>query len=193
MARRASAPPSSNDVEISDVERRILERLSGTTDRQVLFDMIPEFSNADVERAIKTLEWKRRIIRFTDRGSVWVAPSSLGNTREPRERRRPRAVGHPEVIYERPHSISRDGSEYLVVVIGVERDDGTWGGWIQFRDVEGDRTMRTAQETSQPNRDALEYWASGIEDVYLDDALRRAMPESGNASDTSRRDAPSIR
>jgi len=196
MAGRAtrSAPPST-DVEIADVERRILERLTGkdAVDRQVFFETIPEFSNADVERGIKSLEHKRKIVRFTDRGSVWIAPSRVGDTREPRERRRTRASGHPEVIHEHPHTLARDGHEYIVVVLGIEREDGTWGGWLQFRDAQGDRTMRTGQETSQPSRDALEYWASGIEDVYLEDALRRATPESGNASANSRRDAPSVR
>ena len=192
-ARKAA--PASTDVEIASVERHVLQRLSGNgaIDRQVLFDMIPEYSNADVERAIKALEGKRRIIRFTDRGSVWITESRVGDTRQPRERRFMRASGHPEVIYEHPHPLSGGGREYVVVVLGIERDDGTWGGWLQFRDASGDRTIRTGQETSQPNRDALEYWASGVEDVYLEDALRRAVPESANASDTSRRDAPSIR
>ena len=192
-ARKAT--PASMDVEISDVERRILERLSGnsTIDRQLLFESIPEFSNADVERAIKSLDSKRRVIRFTDRGSVWVTASQTGDTQEPRERRRTRAGGHAELIYEHPHPLSSDGHDYIVVVVGIERDDGTWGGWLQFHDTENDRTMRTGQETSQPNREALEYWASGVEDVFLEDALGRAVPESTNASDPSRRDAPSVR
>jgi hypothetical protein len=187
--------PNSTDVEISDVERRVLALLNrrGTVNRQVLFETIPEFSNADVERAIKSLEGNRTIIRFTDRGSVWVAPSTAGDGRQPRERRRTRAGGHPEVIYEHPHLLARDGQEYIAVVLGIERDDGTWGGWLQFRDAGSDRTIRTGQETSQPNRNALEYWASGVEDVYLEDALMRAMPESGNASASSRGDAPSVR
>jgi hypothetical protein len=32
----------------------------------------------------------------------------------------------------------------------------------------------TEQETSQPNRTALEYWADGLEPVYLDGAFARA-------------------
>jgi len=35
-------------------------------------------------------------------------------------------------------------------------------------------TLRTDQETSQPNRGALEYWADGLEPVYLQGALARA-------------------
>src|SRR5262249_24753295 len=74
--------PASNDVNISDVERCIIERLSGagTVDRQALFAAIPEFWNADVQRGIDQLERKRQIIRFTDRGSVWIALSRVADT-----------------------------------------------------------------------------------------------------------------
>jgi hypothetical protein len=33
----------------------------------------------------------------------------------------------------------------------------------------------TQQETSQPNRAALEYWADGLEPIYLEGALARAQ------------------
>jgi len=187
--------PASNDVDVSDVERQIIARLTGagTVNRQTLMETIPQFSNADVQRGIDQLERKRQIVRFTDRGSVWIALSGIGDTRQPRDRRYTRASGHPELVYEHPHPLSRDGREYIAVVIGLERDNGTWGGWWQFRDVQTGGTLRTGQETSQPNRDALEYWATGVEHVYLDDALRRAVTESANASDHSRRDASSLR
>ena len=35
--------------------------------------------------------------------------------------------------------------------------------------------LRTDQETSQPNRSALEYWADGLEPIYLEGALARAQ------------------
>jgi len=35
--------------------------------------------------------------------------------------------------------------------------------------------LRTEQETSQPNRAAIEYWADGLEPIYLDGALARAQ------------------
>jgi hypothetical protein len=34
---------------------------------------------------------------------------------------------------------------------------------------------RSAVETTQPNREALAYWASGLEPVYLEGALERAI------------------
>jgi hypothetical protein len=35
--------------------------------------------------------------------------------------------------------------------------------------------LYTDQESSQPNRTALEYWARGLESVYLEGALARAQ------------------
>lgn len=85
----------------------------------------------------------------------------------------------PELIAEHAHPISHGGVTYHVSVFGVERKDGTWSGWLQFHDAKSGETTKTGQETSQPNRKALEYWASGIEDVYLQGALRRVeRPET---------------
>jgi hypothetical protein len=81
---------------------------------------------------------------------------------------------HDELVSEHPHRISIDGAIYEVLVYGSERKDGTWSGSLQFRDVKTKKTLTTGQETSQPDRKALEYWATGVEDVYLEGALRRA-------------------
>ena len=77
-----------------------------------------------------------------------------------------------EIISEHPHPIILGGVTYRAFVHGARRNDGTWSGWIEF--VSGTSRLRTGQETSQPNRDALAYWASGLEDVYFDGALKRA-------------------
>jgi hypothetical protein len=97
----------------------------------------------------------------------------------------------PELIYEHPHPISHGGANYRVSVYGVERKDGTWSGWLQFRDTKTGVTTKTGQETSQPNRDALVYWATGVEDVYLDGAVRRA--ERGESSTDVRPDSERAR
>ena len=65
------------------------------------------------------------------------------------------------------------GRSYRVSVEGLERTDGTWAGRVAFRDGAG--TRRTEQETSQPNRAALEYWASGLEQIYLEGAFSRSI------------------
>jgi len=48
-----------------------------------------------------------------------------------------------------------------------------WLGWIAFTDAAGE-TIETDVETSQPDRKALEYWATGVEPIYLDGAFARA-------------------
>jgi len=82
-----------------------------------------------------------------------------------------------ELIHE--HSaviVSGNGTHWHVSTWGERRADGTWWGWLEFEPGESDgATLRTGQETSQPNRAALAYWASGLEDVYLEGAYVRAV------------------
>jgi len=74
------------------------------------------------------------------------------------------------------HILDGDGHRYIAAAYGAERADGTWVGWIEFSPVDGGRPVfRTDNETSQPNRAALEYWARGLEPVYLDGAFARAQ------------------
>jgi hypothetical protein len=53
---------------------------------------------------------------------------------------------------------------------------GHWEGWIEFvpRRI-GLSPVRTARETTQPDRHAVAYWAGGITPTYLDGALARAL------------------
>jgi hypothetical protein len=67
------------------------------------------------------------------------------------------------------------GTTYEAHVLGERRSDGTWSGWLEFRPVgQSGRPLRTGQETTQPDRSALDYWAGGLEPVYLEGALARA-------------------
>ena len=64
---------------------------------------------------------------------------------------------------------------YIVRIFGEERPDETWIGWLEFHSADAKKlAMLTEQETSQPNRTALEYWADGLEPVYLEGAFARA-------------------
>jgi hypothetical protein len=65
------------------------------------------------------------------------------------------------------------GQVYTAAVYGQERDDGTWIGWLVFTPAAG-AALRTARETTQPSRDDLAYWATGLETVYLEGAFTRA-------------------
>jgi hypothetical protein len=62
--------------------------------------------------------------------------------------------------------IGPDDTTYIVRSYGEERLDGTWIGWLEFHPTDLSKsTLRTDQETSQPNRTAVEYWATGLEPV----------------------------
>lgn len=82
-----------------------------------------------------------------------------------------------ELIHEHSTRVrSAEGNEYQVRVCGTGRKDGTWEGWLEFHPAgPAGEVIRTSQETSQPSRRALVYWASGIEPVYLDGAFIRAL------------------
>jgi hypothetical protein len=69
----------------------------------------------------------------------------------------------------------QDGATYVVRACAEQRSDGTWAGWLEFH-AAGGRTpaLRTGQETSQPNRVTIEYWASGLEPIYFEGAFARA-------------------
>jgi hypothetical protein len=58
------------------------------------------------------------------------------------------------------------GEEYTVHAYGEAREDGNWEGWIEFHS-----TLGAVRRT---NREALAYWASGLEPVYFDGAFARA-------------------
>jgi hypothetical protein len=74
--------------------------------------------------------------------------------------------------------IATDDTTYVVRSYGEERIDGTWTGWLEFKPLDAEKpTLRTPQETSQPNRTAVEYWASGLEPVYFEGAFERAQPK----------------
>ena len=66
----------------------------------------------------------------------------------------------------------QNGRKYEVRIEGEQRKDGTWAGRVVF--VDGNSTRATSQETSQPNRQALEYWGTGLEPIYLEGALKRS-------------------
>ena len=80
------------------------------------------------------------------------------------------------LIREHPNQIIYSDPAYTVLICGEERPDGTWEGWIEFHPSDSNHPILvTEQETSQPNRAALEYWADGLEPIYLEGALARAQ------------------
>jgi hypothetical protein len=70
--------------------------------------------------------------------------------------------------------IDADGRSYVPRVCGRLAEDGLWEGWIEFDPQDGSPVLRTGRETEQPDREDLEYWATGLGDAYLEGALERA-------------------
>jgi hypothetical protein len=70
--------------------------------------------------------------------------------------------------------IAGAGGRYVVRAYSDKRAN-VWIGWLEFEPVGGSGpVLTTGEETSQPDEKAVEYWASGLEKVYLEGALARA-------------------
>ena len=83
--------------------------------------------------------------------------------------------GLPEVIHTFVEPFqARDNARYDVRVLGRERSDGTWIGWLEFTDPLG-AVLRTDRETTQSSGAQIKYWAEGLELTYLEGAFERAM------------------
>ena len=67
------------------------------------------------------------------------------------------------------------GVRYRANAVGGEMPDGTWQGWLEFKPLDGAPSIRSARETTQPNRVDAIYWATGLTPVYLEGALERAL------------------
>ena len=74
------------------------------------------------------------------------------------------------------HVCTPMGHVFRTRVCGERQPDGLWTGWLEFDDELGQTAWRTERETTQPNREALDYWASGLEPVYVQGAFARAQP-----------------
>lgn len=73
-------------------------------------------------------------------------------------------------------AVTGSGGSYTARALGLQRPDGTWEGWLEFTPAAGvGAILSTGQETTQSDLGALEYWASGLEPVYLSGALERAQ------------------
>ena len=69
----------------------------------------------------------------------------------------------------------QNGVRYAIEAFGDTIQDGIWEGWLEFYPLEIERpVLRTERETTQPNRRALEYWATGLEPLYFEGAFERA-------------------
>ena len=80
-----------------------------------------------------------------------------------------------ELIRKHSTRVQDECTTYIVHIYAEERTDCTWEGWLEFHPTDKRKpSLRTGEETSQPSRLAIEYWAFGLEPIYLEGALARA-------------------
>jgi hypothetical protein len=82
-----------------------------------------------------------------------------------------------EVLVDYENTIAdADGSRWAARACGRFGPTNIWEGWIEFVPLDLDRKpIRSARETTQPSREDLLYWATGLTPVYLRGALTRAL------------------
>src|SRR5438876_9614572 len=96
-----------------------------------------------------------------------------------------------ELVHERQIAIIDDhGRAYACIrVFAYPQSGGTWGGMLEFLPADGGGAVRSGRETTQSSPDAVAYWATGLEPLYFEGALARALrepiavtPASGSAA-----------
>jgi hypothetical protein len=71
------------------------------------------------------------------------------------------------------------GRSYVAKACGRPVEGGDrWEGWLEFVPDDDSPVLRTGEETIQPHREALLYWATGLSVTYLEGALERALEPS---------------
>jgi hypothetical protein len=75
-----------------------------------------------------------------------------------------------EELFQGPNGVS-----YEARVCAGPRPDGFWEGWLEFTPAKRGDVVRTTRETTQPRRDDMLYWATGLTWGYVDGALLRAL------------------
>jgi hypothetical protein len=82
-----------------------------------------------------------------------------------------------EVLVDYENTIAgADGSRWAARACGRKGAGNMWEGWIEFVPLDLDRKpVRSRRETTQPSREDLLYWATGLTPVYLRGALTRAL------------------
>lgn len=77
------------------------------------------------------------------------------------------------VAFEAP--VRDEFGEYRAHAVGRLAEDRMWEGWIEFVPANGGaEVLVTGVESRQPERQHLEYWATGLTPVFLEGALQRA-------------------
>jgi hypothetical protein len=82
-----------------------------------------------------------------------------------------------EVLVDFENTIAgADGSRWAARACGRKGPGNLWEGWIEFVPLDLEQPpVRSRRETTQPSREDLLYWATGLTSVYLRGALTRAL------------------
>jgi hypothetical protein len=69
-----------------------------------------------------------------------------------------------------------DGSRWIARACSRPGPGTVWEGWIEFVPLDpGSRPARSRRETTQPSREQVMYWATGLTPRYLTGALERTL------------------
>jgi hypothetical protein len=80
-----------------------------------------------------------------------------------------------ELLVSFDHPVRDELGEFHARAVGRLGDDGMWEGWVEFTPIDGaSEVLVTGVESTQPERQHLEYWATGLTPVFLEGALHRA-------------------
>jgi hypothetical protein len=80
-----------------------------------------------------------------------------------------------ELIHVFHTPVSHGGRRWAVEAWGEGRQDGLWEAWLVFTAADGTPSLATERETTQSNRQAVEYWVCGLAPTYLEGAFQRAI------------------
>jgi hypothetical protein len=84
-----------------------------------------------------------------------------------------------EVLMEYDPIVSEtEGTQWKPRACGRRGEGHMWEGWIEFVPLDkASSPVRSKRESTQPSRESLIYWATGLTPVYLRGALERARFE----------------
>lgn len=71
--------------------------------------------------------------------------------------------------------VSDEGTRYRAQACGAPNANGLWEGWLEFIPLDRGEPLRSARETTQPNRQDAVYWATGLTAIYAQGSLRRTL------------------
>jgi hypothetical protein len=92
-----------------------------------------------------------------------------------------RSVSAPKagLVHEYANPVrSSDGRSWVAQAWADQLPRGGWEGWFAFLPDDGGEPVWTDAETTQGRLAWLRHWAAGIEPVYLEGALARALGRS---------------